>query len=36
MILRAPTDGRILGLDRVEWMMLLGGAMLAGVITLLF
>jgi hypothetical protein len=34
MILRAPTDGRIFGLDRVEWMMLLGGAVLAGFMTL--
>lgn len=36
MILRALTEGRVLGLDAVEWMMLLGGAVLAGVITLLF
>jgi hypothetical protein len=36
MMLRAPSDGRVFGLDTVEWMMLLGGAVLAGFITLLF
>jgi hypothetical protein len=36
MILRASTEGRLLGLDGTEWLMLLGGAMIAGFITLLF
>jgi hypothetical protein len=36
MMLHAPSDGRLFGLDRVEWMMLLGGAALAGFIALLF
>jgi len=36
MMLRTPTEGRVLGLDAVEWMMLLGGALLVGFITLLF
>src|ERR1700682_795779 len=36
MMLRASTEGRLLGLDGTEWLMLLGGAMIAGFITLLF
>ncbi len=36
MMLRAPTEGRVLGLDGTEWLMLLGGALIAGFITLLF
>jgi hypothetical protein len=35
-MLRASTERRVLGLDAVEWLILIGGAMLAGVITLLF
>jgi hypothetical protein len=36
MIRHARTDGRLFGLDRVDWLMLLGGAAFVGLITLLF
>ena len=36
MMLNAPTDGRLFGLDRVDWIMLLGGAAVVGLIALLF
>jgi hypothetical protein len=36
MMSDASTEGRFFGLDRVDWMWLLGGAALAGLIALLF
>jgi hypothetical protein len=35
MVSRAPTEGRVLGLDAVDWMLLLAGAALAGFVALL-
>jgi hypothetical protein len=35
MMLRFATDGRLLGFDIGDWSMLLGGLVLAGLVTLL-
>jgi hypothetical protein len=36
MMLNASTGGRLFGLDRVDWILLLGGATVVGLIALLF
>jgi hypothetical protein len=35
MIARMTAEGRVLGFDAGDWMMLIGGSALAGLITLL-